>query len=606
MSQVRTEIMDSPEEDTESNEERVAPPWRSLLETAARARWRASTHNPPFDLADEQFNIVQNSDRSSKQLRRTHKMTIKSHTALVERRERERRRAANGRRLKKDSLAYKQEVMRDTKVSPIYYGPEQSLSYLKHRLLPNFAIIKRVLTEASSLLGPSPWEPKRVIDFGIGCGSASAAALDVFDNSVEWVHGVDPSQSMRDASDLILQRVSKQRSHPPRITLGESLSTERSSAGSAGGFDLAICAYTATELPHVASVLTASAVLWEKLRPNGVFIMIEPGTPDGFNSVRAVRDMLLECCPPNQTDHPESERCFVLAPCTHNGTCPMERHQRAFSRKKVSNPEEHKADPEVDEEFDETIGEDFEDEDVELNDDDDDSDWADIQAKPEAKDDPNATKPGGSISETDVFNSAYCSFVHTFPGGSRLTAKEKFSYLVVQKRVDDLSIDAFKSEKAGNPLHMENVTEVLAQTYLAGKTDKKGEKMKSRARNASEHARLLMKAKELQADYNARDADKLGLEVLHGDENRKSFGRIIRAPIKKRGHVLVDYCSAGSNNDDGHIVRHRVSKGWSTRVAPGLFSSARKARWGGFWPDLQLRVKEEDDSPEKKTTEGKK
>jgi hypothetical protein len=34
-----------------------------------------------------------------------------------------------------------------------------------------------------------------------------------------------------------------------------------------------------------------------------------------------------------------------------------------------------------------------------------------------------------------------------------------------------------------------------------------------------------------------------------------------------------------------------VSRGWSARSAPGCYSAARKARWGGLWPDLSERVK---------------
>ncbi len=40
----------------------------------------------------------------------------------------------------------------------------------------------------------------------------------------------------------------------------------------------------------------------------------------------------------------------------------------------------------------------------------------------------------------------------------------------------------------------------------------------------------------------------------------------------------------------GRIIRQKVSRGWSARVAPGCYAAARKARWGGFWPDLSEKV----------------
>ena len=37
------------------------------------------------------------------------------------------------------------------------------------------------------------------MDFGIGCGSASAGGFDVFgnDSTIDWIHGVDASAAMR-------------------------------------------------------------------------------------------------------------------------------------------------------------------------------------------------------------------------------------------------------------------------------------------------------------------------------------------------------------------------------------------------------------------------
>jgi ribosomal protein RSM22 (predicted rRNA methylase) len=98
--------------------------------------------------------------------------------------------------------------------------------------------------------------------------------------------------------------------------------------------------------------------------------------------------------------------------------------------------------------------------------------------------------------------------------------------------------------------------------------------------------KLLNEAIEVEEAFVQSNDDKLGLELVRGDRNRKRFGRIIRAPIKKRGHVLVDFCSSGLERD-GKIVRHRISRGKSIRLAPGMFGASRKARWGGLWPDIR-------------------
>merc|ERR1712226_464887 len=100
------------------------------------------------------------------------------------------------------------------------------------------------------------------------------------------------------------------------------------------------------------------------------------------------------------------------------------------------------------------------------------------------------------------------------------------------------------------------------------------------------HKILLDTAKNRQLKLdNCKPEDLLGLSDLVGDENRHSFGRIMRAPIKKKGHVIVDYCTSGLSGK-GRIVRHRVGKSSCSKAAPGQYLAARKARWGGFWPDL--------------------
>jgi septum formation topological specificity factor MinE len=88
--------------------------------------------------------------------------------------------------------------------------------------------------------------------------------------------------------------------------------------------------------------------------------------------------------------------------------------------------------------------------------------------------------------------------------------------------------------------------------------------------------RLQRDAVEVESRYLDADEDHLGLELLRGDRNRSSFGRIIQAPRKKKGHVLIDCCTA-----PGRIVTHLIPKSMS-KAAPGVYSAARKSRWGAF------------------------
>lgn len=546
-------------------------PWNVLLLPAARAAWRASELLPPQQLAKAQFELIEESQRSPKQLKRSFHRTLVTLQALAARRDRERQRARNPQdQARPGSLAHKADIRKDADASPMYYGPEQTVASLRHRLLPNYAVARRVFMEVRSLLGHTDWKPQRVIDFGIGCGSASAAALDVFD-SIEWIHGVDPSQSMRNCAERILDDVTEERDIRPRVTVSEMLTKEAQGTG----FDLAIMAYTANEMLHAASTLAAAAVLWEKLRPNGLLVLIEPGTPDGFSSVRSVRSMLLDCCPPDD-DEPGMSQCHIIAPCTHNGTCPMEGYRRKpKTRRKLSRTA------------------DAEDGRVEVLDDESHELWDESSDDEEDSSSEEETGDGDSdeengVHESEPFQKAFCSFVHTIPGKAKAKG-EKLSFLVAQKRyVESPSAERPSESSRHNgslPLHDVDLVELLSQTHRVG-LGKPVRKAKRQPASVVQHEELLETARKLQARYE-ESKEPLKLDFLQNDRNRASFGRIVRAPLKRRGHVLIDYCAGPKDEEiqDGRIVRCRVSKAIGARVSPGLFAAARKSRWGGYWPD---------------------
>ncbi len=523
-----------------------------------------------------------------------------------------------------------------------------------------------------------------------------------------------------------------------------------------GSFDLVLCSYTLSELPSVPASLAAAALLWEKLAPNGVLVFVEPGTPDGFGTLRSVRSMLLECCSPpeikarkrrdmiaataaiklspnekgadndgvgvDDDDDAWPEECHVIAPCTHNGTCPMTRHQRdhvkrntRFAKYEAAEPKEEDEDEGSDDEestggtgsnddeegsFQDLLdewddmtegdkdeikkmlggGKDMSDDDAkemleymdsmdsddeEEEDEDDEENDQDLISADDVDDDEDvgnnqeyynieggaepSSKKSSIIATTDAFGTSFCSFVHNFPGGTTRKRGEKFTYLVLQKRVPDLNdneLGRVESIAVDSPsIHPESLDEIDIVDLLSKSVHHaqklKKEQLQERQRlrrhgadgddgpeerthaqsyHRDQYHHLLRRAVEVEDQFLDSTIDSLGLEMLHGDERRRRWGRLIRAPLKKRGHVLMDYCSAGcgggsnggcskngstdegidpatTNGHDrpdgtrGRITRHKVSRGWSARSAPGCYSAARKARWGGLWPDLSERVK---------------
>jgi ribosomal protein RSM22 (predicted rRNA methylase) len=590
----------------------------------------------------------------------------------------------------KTSILHKTINHKEKSIKSTYYKPEYAIANMKYRLVPNYCILKRILKETQSLLGPNLWFPKHVLDVGMGIGSASAATLDFFFEmqqiqkekqkhypykestyqGIEWIHGIEPSQSMKDAASILLKSVidghdeirndELEKTFDPlqrnkiRFTMDHGIvpTAFKSSSSSSSttttkpdtdttmgisstsstnqSFDLALCSYTLCEIPSVPAVLSMSAMIWEKLRPGGVAIFVEPGTPDGFNALRSVRNMLLDCCPPSENVHKDKEddkedaddnallseeECHVIAPCTHNGTCPMVRHQRNFKKR---NSEGHDVEEEEGDDDDDLLS--MDQEEWDNNDDDDDEEDDDgeedesvefnnvWEKKNEHDTHANETTSTSATTSSDTtpqahaFETAFCSFVHAMPGKEQGNQGEKFSYLVVQKRIRGEDVKTKEMDKKYNPFHNVNLVELLKESMdrkdVVASFRKSNDDTSS---NNSNSYQYLEKAIQVEDEYLDSTLDGLGLELVRG-ENRSHWGRIVRAPIKKKGHVIIDYCSniksnridmnendVNENDPENVGVIHRlmVTKSQSSKSAPGMYSSSRKARWGGFWPDVK-------------------
>ena len=489
-------------------------PYRTLIGHAARAGWRMTPPSPPKALEEAQRKIL---DETLLTTRRKHTQAtllqmVQNQQGLRDRRERERR------RVYQNKPYTKQDEEEDKATPMILYGPEQAIALVQHRLYPQFAMAKRVLAESSSLV--PAFRPKRILDFGTGCGSASAAAWDIYGDSIEWFHLIDASKTMRETSEMLLKELVKkskddtdeQKVTVPstRITLSAQMTTD-----SEGTFDLSLASFTLSELPDSSSILAAAALLYEKLRPGGLLVILEPGTPDGFANIRMVRNMLIDCCPDDAED-----ACQILAPCTHNGPCPMERNYGNRRERRAAKRERNVA----------------------------------IEDSDEPDDDGDDGDDDEELSSTRI---GFCSFVQTMSGGTSRRRGEKLSYLVVRKRNDN------NEEEDRDDWSSINLPDHLRRRLVVN-TDQ------------PMHTHLQNEAEELRTKYLSSEADELGLEFVRSAASRVSYGRIIEAPKKKKGHVLIDCCV------EGRIERHKIPKSLNT-VAPGLYGAARKSRWGGYW-----------------------
>lgn len=65
--------------------------------------------------------------------------------------------------------------------------------------------------------------------------------------------------------------------------------------------------------------------LWERTAAGGVLLLVEPGTPAGAAHIQRARTQLLEAAAgAAAAGGSGASQAHVVAPCPHDGTCPME------------------------------------------------------------------------------------------------------------------------------------------------------------------------------------------------------------------------------------------------------------------------------------------
>jgi ribosomal protein RSM22 (predicted rRNA methylase) len=180
------------------------------------------------------------------------------------------------------SLDYKQG-----KTSP-FSDEAKSLAYLGARMPATFGAVHKVLMQV-------PFPIRHLLDLGAGPGTAAWAASEIFPD---------------------LQKITLIEQSKEAISLGKRLAQNRPVLQAADWIqgslpcpipeaDAAIFSYVLNEL---ADPVRTIREVWKKIP---LLILVEPGTPKGFQIIREARQMLID------------EGAFILAPCTHRLKCPI-------------------------------------------------------------------------------------------------------------------------------------------------------------------------------------------------------------------------------------------------------------------------------------------
>lgn len=181
--------------------------------------------------------------------------------------------------------------------APALTSDQHRLSYLITRLPATFEAIHAVLTELTKR-APT-FIPKNLLDVGAGPGTGLWAASNVFSSLTQATLieqdsaflsiGKQLAEELPSATQWIQDNMTKRDSYP--------------------GHDLVLLSYSIGEI-EPAAALDVLKACWEATQQ--AMIVIEPGTPRGYETILRARRALVEW------------GGHLIAPCPQSGKCPME------------------------------------------------------------------------------------------------------------------------------------------------------------------------------------------------------------------------------------------------------------------------------------------
>ena len=178
-------------------------------------------------------------------------------------------------------------------------GPLAINAYLLARLPATYAAVAATLVQVRASL--PDFQPRRILDMGAGPGGASWAAVTLWPG-IETITMVDAHAGFRQTA-LELAAAAEH----PALQQATYRLENMVAAGNLPPADLILCSYTLGETAATAALATR---WWESCQ--GVLLVVEPGTPRGYDTVIEARAALL------------AAGARLAAPCPHTAPCPIQ------------------------------------------------------------------------------------------------------------------------------------------------------------------------------------------------------------------------------------------------------------------------------------------
>lgn len=207
-------------------------------------------------------------------------------------------------RVSRKELTARAQVISDTYRacgnSDVIRTDADALAYAVVRMPATFSAVRNALGHTAEQR--PDLMPKSLLDVGAGPGTASWAGCDTWP-SIEQA-------TLLDRNPRLLDLARKFRATPdgPGVDAAFVTGTIPAALKDAPVADLVLASYALTEIEPTA-LPPILAELWRLAAM--MLVIVEPGTPDGFQRLLVYRDLLV------------SAGGYIAAPCTHGQTCPL-------------------------------------------------------------------------------------------------------------------------------------------------------------------------------------------------------------------------------------------------------------------------------------------
>ena len=193
-----------------------------------------------------------------------------------------------------------------------------ALAYALARMPATYAAIAASL---NAVMEVNPdFAPSSMLDVGAGPGTATWAASEAF-VSLETFTLLDANAALRDLAAELAQ------SHLRLAAMRYQSGDARKALAEAPEADLVVASYVINELGDGERAALTEA-MWAKARDT--LLVIEPGTPAGYARIIDLRARLT------------ARGAHVIAPCPHDGACPLTRPDWCHFTQRLQRSRAHK------------------------------------------------------------------------------------------------------------------------------------------------------------------------------------------------------------------------------------------------------------------------